>query len=162
MGTFKLLLDFYIFFSIVVLAVSTFIFFITKNYNKDRIKILGFFLDLSKSQSVLLAGITLNLIVATYCIIKIENFSVIYAAMIIGSCIISLISSLNLHYAIAEIVYDAITIVALVLLSLIKSYLLEVHFDVMINALCIVFSIGILVYLMYVTARKIELLFKKA
>ena len=162
MGTFKLLLDFYIFFSVVVLAIASIIFLATKNFNKDRIKMLGFFLDLDKSQSILLAGITLNLIVSTYCILKIENFSIIYVAMIIGSCIISLISSLNLHYAIAEIIYDAITIVVLVLLNLIKSYLLEVHFDAMINILCIVFSIGIFVYLMYVTTRKIELLFRKA
>lgn len=162
MGTFKLLLDFYIFFSVVVLAIASIIFLATKKFNKDRIKMLGFFLDLDKSQSILLAGITLNLIVSTYCILKIENFSIIYVAMIIGSCIISLISSLNLHYAIAEIIYDAITIVVLVLLNLIKSYLLEVHFDAMINILCIVFSIGIFVYLMYVTTRKIELLFRKA
>ena len=162
MGKFKLLLDFYIFFSVVVLAIASIIFLATKNFNKDRIKMLGFFLDLDKSQSILLAGITLNLIVSTYCILKIENFSIIYVAMIIGSCIISLISSLNLHYAIAEIIYDAITIVVLVLLNLIKSYLLEVHFDAMINILCIVFSIGIFVYLMYVTTRKIELLFRKA
>lgn len=162
MGTFKLLLDFYIFFSVVVLAIASIIFLATKKFNKDRIKMLGFFLDLDKSQSILLAGITLNLIVSTYCILKIENFSIIYIAMIIGSCIISLISSLNLHYAIAEIIYDAITIVVLVLLNLIKSYLLEVHFDAMINILCIVFSIGIFVYLMYVTTRKIELLFRKA
>jgi hypothetical protein len=162
MGTFKLLLDFYIFFSVVVLAIASIIFLATKKFNKDRIKMLGFFLDLDKSQSILLAGITLNLIVSTYCILKIENFSIIYVAMIIGSCVISLISSLNLHYAIAEIIYDAITIVVLVLLNLIKSYLLEVHFDAMINILCIVFSIGIFVYLMYVTTRKIELLFRKA
>ena len=48
--------------------------------------------------------------------------------MLIASCIISLICSLNLHYAIAEVVYDAITIVVLILLSLIKSYLIEVNF----------------------------------
>ena len=85
-----------------------------------------------------------------------------YVSMLITSCIISLICSLNLHYAIAEVVYDAITIVVLILLSLIKSYLIEVNFDVMINWLSIVFSIGIIVYLMYSTTRKLELLFKKA
>ena len=82
--------------------------------------------------------------------------------MIIASCIISLICSLNLHYAIAEIVYDAITVVVLILLSLIKSYLMEVHFDQLINILSIVFAVGIAVYLMYATTRKLELLFKKA
>ena len=162
MGTFKLLLDFYLYFSLIVLTVSAIIFFATKNFNKNRIKILGFFLDLNKSQSILLAGITLNLIVSTYCIIKIENCSVIYVAMIIASCIISLICSLNLHYAIAELVYDAITVVVLILLSLIKSYLMEVHFDQLINILSIVFSVGIAVYLLYATTRKLELLFKKA
>lgn len=162
MGTFKLLLDFYLYFSLIVLTVSAIIFFATKNFNKNRINILGFFLDLNKSQSILLAGITLNLIISTYCIIKIENFSVIYVAMIIASCIISLICSLNLHYAIAEIVYDAITVVVLILLSLIKSYLMEVHFDQLINILSIVFSAGIAVYLLYATTRKLELLFKKA
>lgn len=162
MGTFKLLLDFYLYFSLIVLTVSAIIFFATKNFNKKRIKILGFFLDLNKSQSILLAGITLNLIVSTYCIINISNFSVIYVAMIIASCIISLICSLNLHYAIAEIVYDAITVVVLILLSLIKSYLMEVHFDQLINILSIVFAVGIAVYLMYATTRKLELLFKKA
>ncbi len=162
MGKVKLLLDFYIFFSVIVLLISGIVFLSTKKFNRNRIKTLGFFLDLTKSQCVLLAGITLHLIVSLYCIFKIENFSIMYVAMLIGSCVISLICSLNLHYAIAEVVYDAITIVVLILLSLIKSYLLEVSFDVMINCLCIVFSIGIVVYLMYATTRKLELLFKKA
>lgn len=162
MGKFKLLLDFYIFFSVIVLLISGIVFLSTKKFNRNRIKTLGFFLDLTKSQCILLAGITLHLIVSLYCIFKIENFSIMYVAMLIGSCIISLICSLNLHYAIAEVVYDAITIVVLILLSLIKSYLLEVSFDAMINCLCIVFSIGIVVYLMYATTRKLELLFKKA
>lgn len=162
MGKVKLLLDFYIFFSVIVLLISGIVFLSTKKFNRNRIKTLGFFLDLTKSQCVLLAGITLHLIVSLYCILKIENFSIMYVAMLIGSCVISLICSLNLHYAIAEVVYDAITIVVLILLSLIKSYLLEVSFDAMINCLCIVFSIGIVVYLMYATTRKLELLFKKA
>ncbi len=162
MGKVKLLLDFYIFFSVIVLLISGIVFLSTKKFNRNRIKTLGFFLDLTKSQCVLLAGITLHLIISLYCIFKIENFSIMYVAMLIGSCVISLICSLNLHYAIAEVVYDAITIVVLILLSLIKSYLLEVSFDAMINCLCIVFSIGIVVYLMYATTRKLELLFKKA
>lgn len=162
MGTFKLLLEFYLFFSIIVLAISGIVFFSTKKFNKKRIKTLGFFLDLNKSQCILLSGITLHMIVTLYCVIRIENFSIIYVSMLITSCVISLICSLNLHYALAEVIYDAITIVVLILLSLIKSYLLEVHFDVMINCLSIVFAIGIVVYLMYSTTRKLELLFKKA
>lgn len=162
MSTLKLLLDFYVFFSVIVLVLSGIVFLSTKKFNKKRIKTLGFFLDLNKSQCILLSGITLHIIVSLYCIIKIENFSLMYVSMLITSCIISLICSLNLHYAIAELIYDAITIVVLILLSLIKSYLTEVHFDVMINWLSIVFSIGIIVYLMYATTRKLELLFKKA
>lgn len=162
MSTLKVILDFYIFFSVIVLAVSGIVFFSTRKFNKKRIKTLGFFLDLTKSQSVLLATNTLHIIIALYCILRVENFSVMYIAMLITNCIIALICSLNLHYAIAEVVYDSITVVVLILLSLVKSYLVEVQFDNMINWLCIAFSIGIVVYLMYATTRKLELLFKKA
>ncbi len=162
MNKLKLLLDFYIFFSVIVLVVSSTIFIATKKFNKKRIKTLGLFLDLNKSQSILLATNTLHIIVALYSIVKVENFGIMYIAMLITNCIIALICSLNLHYAIATVIYDSITIVVLILLSLIKSYLLEVHFDNMINLLCIAFALGIVVYLMYATTRKLELLFKKA
>lgn len=162
MNKLKDFLDFYIFFSILALVLSGIIFISTRKFDRKKIKILGFFLDLSKSQSILLATITLHVIITLYCIIRADNFSVMYVAMLITNCIIALICSLNLHYAIASLIYDAITVVVLILLSLIKSYLIEVHFDKMINWLCIAFSIGIIVYLMYATTRKIELLFKKA
>jgi len=162
MGNFKLLLDFYIFFSIIALAISGIVFLSTKKFDKKKIKILGFFLDLSKSQSILLSTNTLHLIISLYCLIKIENFSIMYIAMLITNCVIALICAFNLHYAIASLVYDSITVVVLLLLSLIKSYLVEVSFDLLVNGLCIVFSIGILVYLMYSTTRKLELLFKSA
>ena len=162
MNKLKLLLDFYIFFSVIVLAISIIVFLSTRNFNRKRIKTLGFFLDLSKSQCILLAVNTIHIIVALYCIFKSDNFGIVYVAMLIANCVIALICSLNLHYAIAEVVYDSITVGVLTLLNLINSYLNDVSDDITIKVLSIVFSIGIIVYLMYATTRKIELLFKKA
>lgn len=162
MEKFKLLLDFYIFFSVIALLVSGLVFFLTRKYNKDRIKILGFFLDLSKSQCILLATNMVHVIISLYCIVKVENFNIMYVAMLATNCIMALLCSLSLHYGIAVLIYDAITVVVLILLSLVKTYLIEVSFDQYVNVLSIVFSIAIIVYLMYATTRKIELLFKKA
>ena len=162
MGKFKFLFDYYLFFSIIVLIMSGVVILLTKKYSKKRIKTLGFFLDLSKSQCILLATNTLHVITSLYCVFRVENFGIIYITIFITNCVIAIVCSLNLHYAIAAVIYDSITIIVLILLSLVKSYLIEVRYDSMINILSIVFSVGIITYLLYTTTRKTELMFKKS
>ncbi len=160
MNNLRLILDFYIFFSIIIFIFSGIIFLRTKTYKKNKIRILGTFLDLSKKQCVLLATIVLNIVLTTFCVLNIEKFGLLLAAMVGINGIIAVFISLNFHYAIAEIVYDSISILILMLLNLIHSFINNVSYDQMTFIFSIALSCAIVGYEIYTTARKVELVFK--
>ena len=149
MNKLLLILDLYIFFSIIVLILSLFLFIYTKKYSEKKIRILGMFLDLNKIDGIILGSNLLHLIISIYCLFNISNYGVLFISMIVFNSFISIILSFNIHLIIAEVIYSFITILVLTLLNLVNTYLNNISYDFLTHALSILFMITIFVYLCY-------------
>ena len=161
MNKLLIVLKLYIFFSIIVLFLSLFLYFYTKKYNEKKVKILGLFLDLSKLDCIVLGTNLLHLIISIYCLFNISNYGLLFMAMIIFNALISIVLSFNLHLIIAEVIYTSITLLVLTLLNLVNTYLNKISYDNITYILSIIFMITIGVYLLFISVRKLELVLKK-
>lgn len=157
----RIVLKFYIFFSIVVFLISLIMFIYTRKYSQKKIKFLGLFLDLSKTDSIILSSTLLNLLLTIYCVCNISEFGILLATMFIVNALATILVCFNLHIIIAEVVYTSITVVILTLLNLVNTFLTQVNYDKMTHILSIVFLCAIVVYTFYVSVRKLELVLKK-
>ena len=161
MNNLKLVLNLYIFFSIIVVLLAIFLFIYTRKYNNKKLKIFGLFLDLSKLDCIVLGTNLLHLIISLYCVFNISKFGLLFISMIIFNSIIGIILSFNLHFIIAEIIYTFITLVVLVLLNLVNTFLNNISYDKMTYILSLVFMGTIVVYLLFISVRKLEIVLKK-
>lgn len=161
MSNLKQILNLYIFFSIVVIILALSLFLYTRKYNKKKIRILGLFLDLSKIDCIVLATNVLHLILSIYCVFNIEKFNIMFFTMIAVNAIVSIVLSFNLHLIIAEIIYTSITLFGLILLNLVNTFLNNISYDKMTYILSLIFMGTIVVYLLFTSVRKLELVLKK-
>ena len=151
MNNLKLILNLYIFFSIIVILLAVFLFIYTKKYTQKKVRILGLFLDLSKIDCIVLATNLLHLIISIYCVFNIDKFNIMFFAMIAFNSIVSIILSFNLHLIFAEIIYTFITLFVLT----------KINYDKMTYILSFIFMGTIVVYLLFTSVRKLELVLKK-
>ncbi|MBQ4263462.1 MAG: hypothetical protein IJB83_04415 [Bacilli bacterium] len=161
MNNYKLILNFYIFFSIIVLILAISLFIYTKKYKKTKVRILGLFLDLTKKESVLLSTNLLSLLLNIWCCLNIENYNALFLLMIIFNSLITIIISLNIRMILLKIISTSITLLVLKLLSLINTYINNINYNVQTHILNIVFLITIIIYSCFVSIRELELLLKK-
>lgn len=161
MNNLKMVLSLYIFFSVIVILLSIFLFIYTKKYTKKKVRILGLFLDLSKFDCIVLATNLLHLILSIYCVFNISNFGLLFISMIVVNSVIGIIVSFNFHLIVAEIIYTSITLLVLTLLNLINTFLTKISYDTITHILSITFMITIVVYLLFISVRKLELVLKK-
>lgn len=161
MNNLKLILNLYIFFSIIVILLAVFLFIYTKKYIQKKVRILGLFLDLSKIDCIVLATNLLHLIISIYCVFNIDKFNIMFFAMIAFNSIVSIILSFNLHLIFAEIIYTFITLFVLILLNLVNTFLTKINYDKMTYILSLIFMGTIVVYLLFTGVRKLELVLKK-
>lgn len=161
MNNLKLILNLYIFFSIIVILLAVFLFIYTRKYKQKKVRILGLFLDLSKVDCIVLSTNLLHLILSVYCVFNISDFNIMFFTMIAFNSIVSIILSFNLHLIIAEIIYTFITLLGLTLLNLVNTFLTKINYDTMTYILSLVFMGTIVVYLLFITVRKLEIVLKK-
>lgn len=161
MNNLKSILNLYIFFSIIVILLAVFLFIYTRKYKQKKIRILGLFLDLGKVDCIILATNLLHLILSIYCVFNIRDFNIMFFTMIAFNSIVSIILSFNLHLIIAEIIYTFITLFGLILLNLVNTFLTKINYDTMTYILSLVFMGTIVVYLLFISVRKLEIVLKK-
>ena len=161
MNNLKLILNLYIFFSIIVVLLAVFLFIYTRKYKQKKVRILGLFLDLSKVDCIVLSTNLLHLILSFYCVFNISDFNIMFFIMIAFNSIVSIILSFNLHLIIAEIIYTFITLLGLTLLNLVNTFLTKINYDTMTYILSLVFMGTIVVYLLFISVRKLEIVLKK-
>lgn len=161
MNNLKLILNLYIFFSIIVILLAVFLFIYTRKYKQKKVRILGLFLDLSKVDCIVLSTNLLHLILSVYCVFNISDFNIMFFTMIAFNSIVSIILSFNLHLIIAEIIYTFITLFGLILLNLVNTFLTKINYDTMTYILSLVFMGTIVVYLLFISVRKLEIVLKK-
>ena len=157
----KIILNLYIFFSIIVILLAVFLFIYTRKYKQKKVRILGLFLDLSKVDCIVLSTNLLHLILSVYCVFNISDFNIMFFTMIAFNSIVSIILSFNLHLIIAEIIYTFITLLGLTLLNLVNTFLTKINYDTMTYILSLVFMGTIVVYLLFISVRKLEIVLKK-
>lgn len=161
MNDFKTIINFYMHFGIIAFILYLVITIYTKNFKKNKIKILGLFLNLSKFDCILLSTIVLNVIMTIYSIFNIDKFTSVFRIMFVINSIIAMIFSMNFHLIITELIYSSINIVVLTLLSLVNTFLTSVNYDKMTYILSVVFSCAVVAYAFFCATRKIELTLKK-
>lgn len=161
MNNLKLILNLYIFFSIIVILLAVFLFIYTRKYKQKKVRILGLFLDLSKVDCIVLSTNLLHLILSVYCVFNISDFNIMFFTMIAFNSIVSIILSFNLHLIVAEIIYTFITLLGLTLLNLVNTFLTKINYDTMTYILSLVFMGTIVVYLLFISVRKLEIVLKK-
>ena len=74
MNDYKTVLNFYMWFGIVAVILFLGITIYTKNFKKNKIKVLGLFLNLSKTDCILMSTIVLNIMMTIYCVLNIDKF----------------------------------------------------------------------------------------
>ena len=84
-----------------------------------------------------------------------------FFTMIAFNSIVSIILSFNLHLIVAEIIYTFITLLGLTLLNLVNTFLTKINYDTMTYILSLVFMGTIVVYLFFISVRKLEIVLKK-
>lgn len=161
MNDYKTVLNFYMWFGIVAVILFLGITLYTKNFKKNKIKVLGLFLNLSKTDCILMSSIILNIMMTIYCVLNIDKFISVFRIMFIINSVIAIIFSMNFHLIITELLYSSINIVVLTLLSLVNTFLTSVNYDKMTYILSVVFSCAIVVYSFFCAMRKVEITLKK-
>ena len=161
MSNITLVLNFYVFFSVIVLGVAFFLFFYTKKYKKSKVRLFGLFLDLSKREAILLSTNLLSLLLNVWCAINIANYNTLFLIMILFNALVTILMAFDIHIIISEIIYTGISVVVLKLLSLIDIYLTNVNYNVLTHSLSIIFLLTIIVYSCFISVRKLELLLRK-
>jgi hypothetical protein len=157
----KSLTSFYIFFAVITLTIMVSVFLYTKKFKKDKVKILGLFLNLNRSDCVIISSNLLCAIITLYCVFNIENFGLLYTAMLIVNSFVSIIFSFSFHIVLSETIYTSITILALTLLNMINTFLTSVNYDTMTYILSIVFSCAVVAFSCFASIRKLELTLRK-
>lgn len=161
MSSTKSLVSFYIFFGIITLILAISLFMYTKKFDKKKVKILGFFLNLTNSDCVVIASNILCFIVTLYCVFNIEQFGMFFACVLMINAFISIIFSFSFHMVLSEVIYTSITILVLTLLNLINTFLTSVNYDTMTYILSVVFSCAVIAFQCFASLRKVELTLRK-
>ena len=158
----KNIYPFVIFVGIVLIVLSLILFFGTIKYKKRKLKTLAIFASLSKRNIVLISTIVLNFLIVIYFLFQIKNYSDVVTYLIIVNGVISIITSLNIHMLLSTILYSAISILSLKIVSLTYNYLANIYYDRMTFILACIFILLLVVYEIYVTFRQVEIVMKKS
>ena len=119
------------------------------------------FLNLNRRDIVLLSCTLLNLIFVLYLCFFIKNFNNLILYMIIVNSLVSLGISLNSSIIVFDVFHTAITVIVLKLFSLIYNYLFNIYYTRIVFILGILFMLMIVIYVLFVTYRKLELIFHR-
>lgn len=157
----KNLYPFIIFVGIILILMSLILFFGTIKYKKRKLKTLAIFASLSKRNIILISTIVLNFLIVIYYLFQIKNYSSIVTYLIIVNSVISIITALNVHMLLSTLLYSAISIASLKIVSLTYNYLQNVYYDRMTFILASIFVLLLVVYEIYVTFRQVEIVMKK-
>lgn len=161
MNNLQLILDIYLFFSFFIIVLVIFLFTYTKKYSQKKVKVLGLFLDLSKSDCMIIATNLFHFLLSIYCVFNIDNFNTLISIMFIVNSVINVFLCFNFHLIIAETIYTSITLFVLILLNLVNTFLTNIKYDTMTYVLSLVFMSTIVVFLLFACVRKLELVLKK-
>jgi len=153
--------SYYIFYSVFIVILSIILFYATKKYKSNKERIYSMFLNLNRRDIVLLSCTFLNLIFVLYLCFFIKNFNNLILYMIIVNSLVSLGISLNSSIIVFDIFHTTITVLILKLFSLIYNYLFNIYYTRVIFVLGILFMLMIVIYVLFVTYRKLELIFHR-
>lgn len=151
---------YYIFLSIFIVVIAIILFFATIKYSKKKTNLYSLFLNLNLRSIVLISSCVLNLTFILFFCFYIKGYNNFVTSLIIINTFLSLCISLNIHMILFDILYAFVTIVCLKLYSLVYIYINEIYYDKNVLILSIIFMIMILIYGLFITIRKIELILR--
>lgn len=131
---------------------------ITKKFNNKYRKIYSIFIGLTFREISLLSITFLNLVLVLYFLFNIGSFYPIGLIMIVVTNFFSCLLSFNVRLIIVDIIYTSVSCLLLWLLMVVNDYFNYVGFNNYILALIIIFSIMIIIYVIFITTRKLNLL----
>ena len=148
----------FVYFIIFSLLISLIGFLLTKKFNKKFYRFYILFMGLSFREVFLLATVFLNVVLIIYFIFNVNYFLPLGLYMIAVTNFLSCLLSFNIRLIIIDIIYTSILCGLLWLLMTIKNYQSYVGQNIYIKVLIIVFIIMIILYTLFITIRKINLL----
>ncbi|MDD6272452.1 MAG: hypothetical protein ACI33S_05545 [Bacilli bacterium] len=151
---------YYIFLSVFIVIIAIILFFATMKYNKKRTNLYSLFLNLNLRSIVLLSSCILNLSFILFFSFYIKGFNNLAVYLIVINTFLSLCISLNIHIILFDILYAFVTIACLKLYSLVYIYINEIYYDKNVLILSVLFMIMILIYGLFITMRKTELILR--
>ena len=131
---------------------------ITKKFNIKYRKIYSIFMGLSFREVLLLSTILINLIVVLYFLMNIDTFVPIGLYALVALCFVFCIFSLNVKAIITNIIYTVVSGALLWLLMIISNYHDYIGSNTLVLALIIIFTLLIIVYVIFITVREINIL----
>lgn len=145
----------------VVILILILILLLTTTKYKDKYKnIYSMFMDLSFKDIVLYSTIILNFIYIIYFVVHPELFNDYGLYLIILNTIISIIFRHKLLSSIVDILLVVLTYVMFDIMNLVDQYMQTIYISKEIKAARILFSIFFVLFILYVTIRKFENIFK--
>ena len=153
---------YYIFLSIFIISLSLILFFNTRKYKDKKSNFYSLFLNLNARNVILLASTLLNFTFVFFlaCFIKYYHPLIIY--MLIINSIISIIICFDIQIIGYDIMYTIASVVMLKIFNLIYTYLSNIYYERIIFILGILFLIMIIVYSIFITIRKMEMIVNKS
>ena len=133
-------------------------FLLTRKFNKKFHKVYILFMGLSFKEVFLLSTVFLNAILIIYFLVNVNYFLPLGLYMIVVSNFLSCFFSFNFRVIIVDIIYTLISCGLLWLLLMVRNYQDYIGNIKYLNILIIVFIIMIVIYTLFITIRKINLL----
>ena len=132
----------------------------THNFKNRYRGFYAIFLGITKREIFIHVTNLLNLLILFYFLFNIQDFYTYGLFMIIFINLLSITFSFEFHIIIMDLIYTGISVALLMLLRLVNNYLLFVVYDKNINIIKILFMIMIVVYILYISIRKMEVTMK--
>lgn len=157
----QLLLHIILFISTVEIAAFFVFYLFTKKFNQRYKNFYSSFFNITIREILLKATTLLNFLLILYFVFDISSFSKFGWIILLVTNIYSCILSLNVSVIISNIIYTSISIILLWLLEIVHNYTYFILYDSYTVFLKILFMILIIVYAIFISIRREELLLKK-
>ena len=157
----EILWPFLVIFAILVIFFAVLAYFLTRKYNKKRMKFYSFFLDVRPRVALLAACAMLNFALTIYFAVRIDVYGNLATDLIVLTSIISFVSALSFGIMFLDALSVLIAIIALRLSNMIFTYFMTFQDEKMVLWLWILFTLLIIVLAAFIFFKKIEILTKK-
>lgn len=144
-----------------IAAISFLLYFLSNKFNDKFINVYGFFSSMDDSSLIMLSSAILKEITLIFCIIKLNDFSILYLCIFLIFCLIYALFSFKISVFIKEMLVGITECLIIFLLNLLSSFLVDVRFSTIIVCYIWILSGVLITCSIYFFARNLSTILKR-